>query len=100
MAGPNRQIEKWTRVNGLGAGAGRGSGWGDRVADHLAEQCTELHFTAAHPRQVRIQVVNTICIERFKDYPQLGRFTLRDEGRTVAIGKARRPGLRALPLPC
>ncbi|KAF9222023.1 hypothetical protein BS17DRAFT_881469 [Gyrodon lividus] len=28
-----------------------------------------------------------VCIERFVDYPQLGRFTLRDEGRTVAIGK-------------
>ena len=38
---------------------------------------------------VRIQVANTICIERFKDFPQLGRFTLRDEGRTIAIGKAR-----------
>jgi peptide chain release factor subunit 3 len=28
-----------------------------------------------------------ICLERFSDYPQLGRFTLRDEGKTVAIGK-------------
>ncbi|KAK7470682.1 translation termination factor GTPase eRF3 [Stygiomarasmius scandens] len=28
-----------------------------------------------------------VCVERFSDYPQLGRFTLRDEGRTVAIGK-------------
>ncbi|OMH82555.1 Eukaryotic peptide chain release factor GTP-binding subunit [Zancudomyces culisetae] len=28
-----------------------------------------------------------ICVERFKDYPQLGRFTLRDEGKTIAIGK-------------
>ncbi|CAK5275658.1 unnamed protein product [Mycena citricolor] len=28
-----------------------------------------------------------VCVERFKDYPQLGRFTLRDEGRTIAIGK-------------
>ncbi|KAG9317663.1 P-loop containing nucleoside triphosphate hydrolase protein [Chiua virens] len=28
-----------------------------------------------------------VCVERFVDYPQLGRFTLRDEGRTVAIGK-------------
>jgi peptide chain release factor subunit 3 len=24
---------------------------------------------------------------RFDDYAQLGRFTLRDEGRTIAIGK-------------
>lgn len=28
-----------------------------------------------------------VCVEKFKDYPQLGRFTLRDEGKTVAIGK-------------
>lgn len=28
-----------------------------------------------------------ICLETFKDFPQMGRFTLRDEGRTVAIGK-------------
>jgi len=28
-----------------------------------------------------------ICVERFKDYPQLGRFTLRDQGQTIAIGK-------------
>ena len=36
---------------------------------------------------VRIVMAGTICIERFKDFPQLGRFTLRDEGRTIAIGK-------------
>eukprot|EP00850_Spirogloea_muscicola_P008621 SM000046S16402 [mRNA] locus=s46:447826:452815:+ [translate_table: standard] len=35
----------------------------------------------------RIQTNGTICIEEFKDFPQLGRFTLRDEGKTVAIGK-------------
>ena len=28
-----------------------------------------------------------ICAELFKNVPQLGRFTLRDEGRTIAIGK-------------
>lgn len=35
----------------------------------------------------RIQVNDTICVEKFSDFPQLGRFTLRDEGKTVAIGK-------------
>ncbi|KAH7678736.1 Protein-synthesizing GTPase protein [Dioscorea alata] len=35
----------------------------------------------------RIQVNNLICVENFADYPQLGRFTLRTEGRTIAIGK-------------
>ncbi|EGO27904.1 hypothetical protein SERLADRAFT_447127 [Serpula lacrymans var. lacrymans S7.9] len=34
-----------------------------------------------------VETTAPICIERFVDYPQLGRFTLRDEGRTVAIGK-------------
>jgi len=34
-----------------------------------------------------IETTAPICIETFKDFKQLGRFTLRDEGRTVAIGK-------------
>ncbi|KAI9756216.1 MAG: Chromatin structure-remodeling complex protein rsc9 [Chaenotheca gracillima] len=28
-----------------------------------------------------------VCVERFEDYAQLGRFTLRDQGQTIAIGK-------------
>ncbi|XP_010537482.1 PREDICTED: eukaryotic peptide chain release factor GTP-binding subunit ERF3A-like [Tarenaya hassleriana] len=35
----------------------------------------------------RVQVNNTICVEKFSDFPQLGRFTLRTEGKTVAVGK-------------
>lgn len=35
----------------------------------------------------RIAVEKSICIEPFDSVPQLGRFTLRDEGRTIAIGK-------------
>ncbi|KAL2870787.1 translation termination factor GTPase eRF3 [Aspergillus lucknowensis] len=27
-----------------------------------------------------------VCVERFEDYNQMGRFTLRDQGQTVAIG--------------
>lgn len=53
-----------------------------------------------------IETAQPVCVERFADYPQLGRFTLRDEGqcpmllsslvvthaavyagKTVAIGK-------------
>jgi len=34
-----------------------------------------------------IETTAPVCVERFVDYPQLGRFTLRDEGRTIAIGK-------------
>ncbi|KAF1966581.1 hypothetical protein BU23DRAFT_517884 [Bimuria novae-zelandiae CBS 107.79] len=38
----------------------------------------------------RLTVTGTagaLCVERFEDYPQLGRFTLRDQGQTIAIGK-------------
>ncbi|KAG9104742.1 translation termination factor GTPase eRF3 [Ceratobasidium sp. 370] len=34
-----------------------------------------------------IETTAPVCVEPFKQYPQLGRFTLRDEGKTVAIGK-------------
>ena len=36
---------------------------------------------------VRIRTNGIICCEKFSEVPQLGRFTLRDEGKTVAIGK-------------
>ncbi|KAJ3553481.1 hypothetical protein NPX13_g10878 [Xylaria arbuscula] len=29
----------------------------------------------------------SVCVETFDDAPQLGRFTLRDQGQTIAIGK-------------
>ncbi|RHN43880.1 putative protein-synthesizing GTPase [Medicago truncatula] len=35
----------------------------------------------------RVQVSNMICVEKFSDFPQLGRFTLRTEGKTIAVGK-------------
>jgi peptide chain release factor subunit 3 len=38
----------------------------------------------------RLEIIGgagNICVERFEDYPQLGRFTLRDQGQTIAIGK-------------
>lgn len=34
-----------------------------------------------------LETAAPICVETFKDHPQLGRFTLRDEGKTIAIGK-------------
>merc|ERR1712012_1140327 len=36
---------------------------------------------------VRFQSEDIICMETFKHHPQLRRFTLRDEGKTIAIGK-------------
>jgi len=41
------------------------------------DQIAIARFEANHP----------ICMETFKAHPQLGRFTLRDEGTTIAIGK-------------
>ena len=34
-----------------------------------------------------LEVPQTMAVDTFKGHQQLGRFTLRDEGRTVAIGK-------------
>ena len=39
---------------------------------------------------VRIKLTESIAFEAFKDYQALGRFTLRDEGKTIAIGKVLR----------
>nr|XP_043633051.1 eukaryotic peptide chain release factor GTP-binding subunit ERF3A-like [Erigeron canadensis] len=35
----------------------------------------------------RIKVTNMICIEKFSDFQQLGRFSLRSNDKTIAIGK-------------
>lgn len=45
----------------------------------------------------RIQLAQPVCLDTYQEFPQLGRFTLRDEGKTIAIGKvsrlpAARPG--------
>ncbi|KAL2861297.1 P-loop containing nucleoside triphosphate hydrolase protein [Aspergillus pseudodeflectus] len=37
----------------------------------------------------RIEITSSagaVCVERFEDYNQMGRFTLRDQGQTIAIG--------------
>ena len=34
-----------------------------------------------------IECSQPVCLELFSDVPQLGRFFLRDEGKTIAIGK-------------
>ncbi|KAL9127589.1 MAG: hypothetical protein Q9217_003569 [Psora testacea] len=38
----------------------------------------------------RLEVIGgagKVCVERYEDYAQMGRFTLRDQGQTIAIGK-------------
>ena len=39
----------------------------------------------------RIQVEKLICVEKVGNAPRLGRFTLRYEGRAIAIGKIELP---------
>ncbi|XP_055298244.1 eukaryotic peptide chain release factor GTP-binding subunit ERF3A isoform X2 [Sitodiplosis mosellana] len=39
---------------------------------------------------MRIECSGLICLEEFKRFPQMGRFTLRDENKTIAIGKVLR----------
>lgn len=36
----------------------------------------------------RLRTSGTICLETFKDFPQMGRFTLRDEGEGTLLSKA------------
>ena len=35
---------------------------------------------------VKIKPTKPICAEKFADFPQLGRFAIRDMGQTVAAG--------------
>uniref|UniRef100_A0A0N4ZP77 Tr-type G domain-containing protein n=1 Tax=Parastrongyloides trichosuri TaxID=131310 RepID=A0A0N4ZP77_PARTI len=36
---------------------------------------------------IRFEASESFCMETFKNFPQMGRFTLRDEGKSIAIGK-------------
>lgn len=36
---------------------------------------------------VRFRLAQSVAIETFKEHPALGRFTIRDEGKTICIGK-------------
>jgi len=45
-------------------------------------------FTKSFCRIIaRVSTRIPICLEKFETIPQMGRFTLRDEGRTIALGK-------------
>ena len=37
--------------------------------------------------KVHIKINNIVCGEKYERMSTLGRFTLRDEGKTIAIGK-------------
>ena len=40
----------------------------------------------------RLQTSGVICIEKFADFPQMGRFTLRDEGTSLPLLSGHRHG--------
>ena len=66
---------------------------GVHVAGHENRQCfvLQVKFVKGNTlAMARSQVENLIRVEKFENVPQLGRFTLRDEGRTIAIGKNER----------
>lgn len=35
---------------------------------------------------IRIRMHRTVCVERYKDFSQMGRFMLRDQGNTIGVG--------------
>ncbi|PNX99236.1 eukaryotic peptide chain release factor GTP-binding subunit erf3a-like protein, partial [Trifolium pratense] len=55
---------------------------GHTVHRFVANQAIPMRFLS-----YEYDVNNVICVEKFSDFPQLGRFTLRTEGKTVAVGK-------------
>lgn len=46
---------------------------------------------------VRMRPIDKVCIEVFSAYPSLGRFTIRDHGRTVAVGVVKEVTKRPIP---
>ena len=45
-----------------------------------------VHLLALIAQVVSLSFPLQVCIEVFSAYPSLGRFTVRDHGRTVAVG--------------
>jgi len=35
---------------------------------------------------IKLQPIKKLCIEKYEDFPELGRFAVRDMGRTAAVG--------------
>jgi elongation factor 1-alpha len=48
---------------------------------------------------VKITPLNPICVEKFADYPSLGRFIIRDMEGTVAIGVIKDVEKKVVPIP-
>lgn len=46
---------------------------------------------------VRMRPIDKVCVEVFSAYPSLGRFTVREHGRTVAVGVVKEVTKRPIP---
>lgn len=65
------------------------------ITDLIAEQDRKTGEQKKRPRFVksnsiviaRFSLSRPVCMETFESMQQLGRFSLRDEGKTIAIGK-------------
>lgn len=47
--------------------------------------------------KVRMRPIEKVCIESFSAYASLGRFTVRDHGRTIAVGVVKEVTKRPIP---
>jgi elongation factor 1-alpha len=66
----------------------------DRATGQVVEE-SPMGLGTADAAIVVMEPKKEICLERFEDYPKLGRFCIRDNGRTVAVGiilDVERPG--------
>jgi peptide chain release factor subunit 3 len=61
----------------------------DQLDRKTGQSCKKKPKFVVNGQLVRciIECSQPVCLELFSDVSQLGRFFLRDEGRTIAIGK-------------
>ena len=56
--------------------------------DKKTKEENKVKFVKGNTRaKVLLQTNNIVCGEKFEFFQTLGRFTLRDEGKTIAVGK-------------
>lgn len=64
-----------------------------KITDQLDRQTGKIakknppYLKSGSVGNVVIRTAKPICIEQYDQFPQLGRFTLRDAGKTIAFGK-------------
>lgn len=56
--------------------------------DKKTKEENKVKFLKSNCRaKIMIKTNNIVCGEKFETLESLGRFTLRDEGKTIAVGK-------------